>query len=148
MNFCEKIRNILRHNDFKITSASKLEKFTGVGRSSITAHYKKEGKPCPDTAPGLLVQTAIQEKLRINKKWWETGEGDMYVPQPEKKAKLRDIDIIEAENYIGMHRRVYDAMEKSLFHFQDLAAQAQKNASDLTQILGRRGGSGNDSPQV
>lgn len=82
MTFCEKIRNILRHNEFKITSASRLEEFVGVGRSSITAHYAKEGKPCVNTAPGLMVQTAIQEKLRINKTWWETGKGEMYLQPP------------------------------------------------------------------
>lgn len=147
MTFCEKIRNILKDNEFKITSASMLEEFCGLGRSSITPHYSKKG-PCPNSEPGQKVQTEIQEKLRINKKWWDTGKGEMYLPQSEKKDKLRDVDIIEAENYIGMHRRVYDAIEKSLHYFQEIATQAQKNANDLTQILGRRSGPGNDSPQV
>lgn len=79
MNFCEKIRMILKNNELKITSASKLEEYVGVGRRSITAHYKKEGKPCVETEPGLMVQAEIQEKLRINKDWWEHGRGEMYI---------------------------------------------------------------------
>lgn len=84
---------------------------------------------------------------RINKEWWKTGKGEIFLTTPEKKGdKLRDVDIIEAENYIGMHRRVYDSLEKSLEMFQKMALDAQKNANDLTQILARQGAPKNDSP--
>lgn len=61
--------------------------------------------------------------------------------------QLSDRDIIEAQNYIGMHRRVYDSLEKSLEMFQKLAVDAQRNANDLTQILAGRSGPGSGPPQ-
>lgn len=138
MDFSEKIDKILDSNSLGITSPTGLEEFVGAGRGAISTPYREK------SAPGPKTQNKIVEKLRINKEWWKTGRGEVFIPDPShhKAHILRDTDIIEAENYIGMHKRVYDSLEKSLTSFQELARQAQKNVNDLTQILANRSGPG------
>lgn len=142
MTFSEKIRKIVMLNSLGITSPSSLEDYIKAGTGAITTPMRKGEEP------GTATVKKIIEKLRINQDWWETGKGEVFASQPEMKNGLRDIDIIEAENYIGMHKRVYDSLEKSLQTFQQLATQAQRNVNDLTQILSRRSTPENDSPQV
>lgn len=123
-------------------SGNKLGVEAGLGNGTVNAWLEK-GIDFSTNAVEIFLK-----HYNINKAWWKTGNGDIFLTHPEKKQdKIRDIDIIEAENYIGMHRRVYDSMEKSLEMFQKLAVDAQRNANDLTQILAGRSGPGSDSPQ-
>ena len=70
---------------------------------------------------------------------------DVKSEQVKQPRHMRDI--IEDDNYIGMHKRVYDALDESLATFQELARQAQKNVNDLTRLLEYRSKPGNGHPQ-
>jgi hypothetical protein len=136
MTFKEKIDKI---KELRRWTLSKLAKESGLN-STLEKAYKdgKDGREMTDTSTLKFLQNS-----NINPEWWNTGQGEVFLPGGNKKNNtLRDVDIIEAENYIGMHRRVYDSLEKSLEMFQKLAVDAQRQASDLTQILAGRSGPG------
>ena len=125
------------------------------------------------SALGKEISEAL-DKQRLTKKWLYSKMGlsrgtlDNWIsgataPDHQELQKIYELlglnaqknkhiramhDIIEDDNYIGMHKRVYDSLEASLATFQELARQAQKNVSDLTQVLAGRSGRGNGPPQV
>lgn len=140
MTFCEKISKILTYNTLGVSSPSGLEEHLHIGRRSISGHCsKKQQKIDPESAPGLKTQKIIVEKLRINQTWWDSGEGDMFLEEPtNKKSNLKDVDIIESENYVGMHRRVYDTLEKNMDTHRKLMLEMSETIKNLT---GNQGGS-------
>lgn len=144
MTFCEKIRNILKDNEFKINSASKLEDFVDLGRSSITAHYSKKG-PCPNTEPGLAVQNAIKEKLRINKEWWDTGKGEIYSKEPEStqtKAEKHDSVLLFMQTIDRLIEKNDALVQGELGHLRSNENWFKQEFSKLTSKL-----SGSNDPQ-
>lgn len=76
MTFKEKIDNILSANNLGIDSPSGLEEKLGIGQGSISKSYynKKE-----DESPGRATIKKIIEGMGINRKWWDTGEGDIFL---------------------------------------------------------------------
>jgi len=75
MNFAVKIDKILKTNKLGVNSPSGLEEFIGAGRGAISTPYR-EG-----TEPGTKTQKKIVDKLRINPDWWDTGKGEIYLPE-------------------------------------------------------------------
>lgn len=105
-----------------------------------------------------LIQEDIAASVGVSRQTVVTWEGKdlnkMKFENAQKVAKrlgvsINDLtndktidsfrDIIENKDYVGMHRRVYDALEKSLEVFQNLAINEQKHANDLTQVLIKNG---------
>jgi hypothetical protein len=79
MTFKEKIDKILEHNTLGINSPSGMEKHLHLGTGSILKSYSNKRK---DTSPGLDVVKTILEGLRINKEWWKSGEGEIFIKNP------------------------------------------------------------------
>lgn len=143
MTFCEKIRNILKDNEFKINSASKLEDFVDLGRSSISAHYSKKG-PCPDTEPGMAVQNAIKEKLRINKEWWDTGKGDIY---QGKSSSNEPVKIMPLDLWTRLERN-FNNFEKNSELFERVLEKEGKEKAALLEIIKNMTSSGVEPHKV
>lgn len=80
MTFSEKIRKIVRFNKLGITSPSALEKYIDAGQGSITTPMRNGEESGEPTLKKIF------DVLRINMKWWETGEGDIFIVD-EKQEK-------------------------------------------------------------
>lgn len=91
MNFCEKIDEVLRTNKLGISSIGSLEGKIGVSNGTIQKPYNKKRHP------GLGTVKKIIELLRINQKWWDRGEGAIYLEMTDETGgkKVMDMDVWE-----------------------------------------------------
>lgn len=103
MTFKEKIDKILENNTLGISSVHGLEKHLSLGVGAITKKYSK------NEAPGPEVIKKIKDGLRINNKWWDNNEGDIFIDQPDSESKIPEIyrNLLEAKTeYTLIPRRV------------------------------------------
>lgn len=107
MDFSEKIDKILSTNTLGVSSISALEDYCGISRSTVTRLYNGE------TVNGLKTEKKILEKLRINKRWWETGEEPIYMFD-EKKITMSNPDPKIPEQ---VYRDFPDFIEKTSVYF-------------------------------
>lgn len=129
MTFIEKIDKILTIKGIALWRLAELSQLN----STLEKAYAQNRNMRATTTAKFL------QNLRINREWWETGKGEVFLEDvPEKPQKLRDIDIIESENYIGMHRRVYDTLEKNMDTHRILMMRMSETIKNLT---GNQGGS-------
>lgn len=84
MTFSEKISKILNNNTLGINSPSGLEEFIGASTGAITKPLAK------GIAAGPMIQKKIKEKLRINPDWWDTGKGEIYLPNGEYDKQYKE----------------------------------------------------------
>lgn len=79
MTFKEKIRKIVRANKLGINSPSGLEGYIKAGVGAITKYLKNDDEPGEDTIKKIL------DLPGLNKTWWETGEGDVFIAASKEK---------------------------------------------------------------
>lgn len=79
MTFKEKIAKIVRLNKLKINSPSGLEAYIKAGVGAITKYLKNNEEPGEDTIKKIL------ELPGLNKDWWETGNGPVFLDEPAVK---------------------------------------------------------------
>lgn len=73
MTFKDKIDKIVRVNRLDIHSPSGLEKYIGAGVGAITKYLKNDEEPGEDTIKKIL------DVPGLNKDWWETGQGPVFI---------------------------------------------------------------------
>ena len=92
MTFREKIDKLLTANRLKINSVYGLEQFIGASPGSISKYYKVGGEPGKGTIKKIL------DGLPINRAWWETGKGEVFIEKlttvPEPAIKQEDPELI------------------------------------------------------
>jgi transcriptional regulator with XRE-family HTH domain len=116
----EKIKQVLKA---KRLSVSKAEGKAGLGATTISKlKQRKDGD-------GSLHEDNLQKFLRtfhVNPKWWETSEGEMFLPEPSSKETF-DRDVGDE----AIKREMLDQL------YKDLANQARHldKALDLVARL-------------
>lgn len=125
MTFKEKIDKILSINKLKIDSPSGLEQFLGVGVGSILKNYRN------NQMPGRKVEKIIKEKLGINSKWWETGEGDIFTADGNADSG----GVNEDGAQYGEKKRTMEWMEKVIHLQEKMLADAEAEMDRLRREL-------------
>jgi hypothetical protein len=87
MEFPEKISIILKTNKLGLKTREDLAEFCGFNRDTI--------RKAIDRGSELSERNSrtLQDKLRVNPEWWETGSGEIYltsVPEPAITQKEKD----------------------------------------------------------
>ena len=107
MPFKEKIDKILAFNELGINSVSGLEDYVKVGRGVILDAYRQDKEPGPKTVK------KIKGLPRLNKEWYENGDGDVFEKKPtlgkengedDVFARLKNL-ILENENLIAIVKK-------------------------------------------
>jgi hypothetical protein len=76
MTFKEKIDKILRDNKLGINSPTGLEEKVGASVGAINKYYKKNQEPGEGTIKKIL------DFPGLNKEWWDTGQGPVFLTEP------------------------------------------------------------------
>lgn len=84
MTIQDKFDTILKTNRLGIKSIFGLEKFSGVGVGSVSKFLNKGESPTIGT-----IKT-IQDALRINPEWWDSGNGSIYLENGTGMDKSND----------------------------------------------------------
>jgi hypothetical protein len=87
MEFSEKISTILKTNTLGIKTKEDLAEFCGFNRDTIRKAIDRGSELSPRNS------RTLQDKLRVNPEWWETGKGDIFltsVPEPAINEKEKD----------------------------------------------------------
>jgi hypothetical protein len=124
MKFSEKISTILKTNTLGVKSPSKLEEYIKAGKGAITTPLRD------NDAPGFKTEQKIVEKLRINQKWWDTGEGPIYVDEPQKDQVIS----LPLAVWNRLERN-FDNFEKNSDLFEKLVEKDRNEKADLLAIV-------------
>jgi hypothetical protein len=129
MKFSEKIRTVLKANKLDINSPSALEDFIGAGQGAITGADQTKG-------PGLKTQKKIVDKLRINQRWWDTGEGEIFLPATVPRLSFDG----SAEDQIkkGMLEQLYKDLDNQARHLDkalDLVARLLPPGKGVERVM-------------
>jgi hypothetical protein len=87
MDFSEKISIILKTNTLAIRTKEDLAEHCGFNRDTIRKAIIRGGELSERNS------RTLQDKLRVNPEWWETGNGEIYltpVPEPAINEKEKD----------------------------------------------------------
>lgn len=148
MTFSAKISKILEANTLNISTVAALEDYLTVGRSAIGAHCAKNASP--GSAPGLKTQKRIIEALRINKIWWDTGKGDIFLskendilnePKIEYNQKQPDLNMLFIDTInllIEKNDRLVQDKNGEINHLRGNENWFKEEFSKLTSKLGPR----------
>lgn len=79
MTFRDKIDKILKTNTLGINTVYKLEIHIGSSPSSIARYHKKNEEP------GSATLKKLWDGMKINRAWWESGEGEIFQQDDNKK---------------------------------------------------------------
>lgn len=85
MEMRDRIKAIRTHKDINMTQAE-FSVSLGLAPTSAASWEKKANPQIPTESMRIL----ICEKFGINREWLETGEGDMFQPQPQDDQALVD----------------------------------------------------------
>lgn len=81
MTFKEKINKLLATNKLGIGSVNALEKRCGTSSGAIAKPLRANDEP------GVEIIKKIKEKLGVNERWWDTGEGPIYLTEVKSPAQ-------------------------------------------------------------
>lgn len=84
MTFKEKIDKILRVNKLNINSPSGLEQAVKASVGAINKYYAKDEEPGEGTIKKIL------DLPGLNKEWWETGEGEVFITPVKKPSDNKE----------------------------------------------------------
>lgn len=141
MSFKEKIDKILETNKLGVNSVNGLEQFLKVSMGSISKPYKN------NRAPGPMISKKILEELGINKRWWDSGEGDVFQNELDQEKVPEEVyrDLIESntqyilvskfvlnEEYRVMLKSEIDSKDRFIDKLMDLA---EKNMAAKDKLI-------------
>jgi transcriptional regulator with XRE-family HTH domain len=84
MTFSEKIDKILKANTLNLNTIEALEQYCGIGSKTLRKNVNEDSEP----TQRILVK--LFDGLGINREWWGSGKGEIFIENPTPAIKSSD----------------------------------------------------------